>query len=110
MKKVIEQLDKLVQTWASRQKSEISGQYGCVAHHIIGRANHYLRFDKENLFICTNAEHNLIHNGILKVETYISPKRLGNLRDKRIKSLLWKPTPDFYNNTLFVWKKRIGSK
>ena len=104
MKKVIEQLDRMVQNWAIRQKSEISGQYGCVAHHIVGRANHYLRFDKENLFVCTPQEHDLIHRGILKVETYISPKRLGNLRDKKLKSLTWKPNDEFYQREVLKWK------
>ena len=104
MKRIVEQLDWLVQYWASKQKSEISGQYGCVGHHIIGRANHYLRFDKENIFVCTPQEHDLIHRGILKVETYISPKRIGRLQDKRIKSLTWKPTDEFYQQQLLKWK------
>ena len=104
MKDVVRLLDRLVQEYASKQRSEISGQFGCVAHHIIGRANHYLRFDKENLFICTMQEHDLIHRGILKVESYVSPKRIGRLHDKKIKSLTWKPTEEFYQEQLLKWK------
>lgn len=104
MKDIIKDLDKLVQSWASCQKSEISGQFGCVAHHIVGRANHYLRFDKDNLFICTPQEHDLIHRGIIKVESYVSPKRIGTIRDKKIKSLTWRPTPDYYEMELIKWK------
>ena len=106
MKTIINKLDKLVQTWANRHKSEISGQMGCVAHHIVGRANHYLRFDKDNLFICTTEEHNLIHAGILKIDAYVSPKRMGILREKRIESLSWKPNDDFYEKMLNFWEKR----
>ena len=104
MKNIVVQLDRLVQEWASKQRSEISGQYGCVGHHIIGRANHCLRYDKENIFCCTMQEHDLIHRGILKVESYVSPKRIGRLHDKRIKSLTWKPTDEFYQNMLLKWK------
>lgn len=104
MKRVIEQLDRIIQEWASKQRSEISGQFGCVAHHIVHRANHYLRFDKDNLMIVTPQEHDLIHRGILKVETYVSPKRLGLLRDKKLKSLTWRPNDDFYQLQLMKWK------
>lgn len=104
MKDIIKDLDKLVQSWASRQKSEISGQFGCVAHHIVGRANHYLRFDKDNLFICTPQEHDLIHRGIIKVESYVSPKRIGTILDKKIKSLTWRPDADYYEMELRKWK------
>lgn len=107
MKSVIHKLDCLVQEWASHQRSEVSGQFGCVAHHIIGRANQYLRFDKDNLFICTPQEHDLIHRGIIKVESYISPKRLGRIQDKRIESLRFKPTSEYYENQVKIWKNTL---
>lgn len=107
MKKEIEKLDRLVQMWASQKKSEISGQTGCVAHHIKGRANQYLRFDSDNLFICTPQEHDLIHRGIIKVESYVSPKRIGRLQDKFIESMTWKPTDEFYQQKLKEWTNVI---
>lgn len=108
MKNIIKQLDLAIQKYASSQKSEISGQSGCVGHHIVHRANQFLRWDKENIFCCTQAEHNLIHNGVLKIETYASPKRLGSLRDKKLKSLTWKPTDEFYKEQLKKWRLYNG--
>lgn len=93
-------LDVLIQQWASKQISPISCQRAECGHHIIGRANQYLRWDKENILPCTLKEHDLIHRGILKVENYISPKRMGNLIDKRAKYLTWKPTDEFYEEKL----------
>lgn len=89
-------LDVLIQKWASTQISAISGQRAECGHHIIGRSNHYLRWDKENILPCTMQEHDLIHRGILKVDNYVSPKRMGNLISKRADSLRWKPTEEFY--------------
>lgn len=104
MKSIVDKLDRLVQMWASTQRSEISGKFGCVAHHITGRANHYLRFDKDNLFVCTPEEHNLIHSGVIKVDAYLTPQRQGRRRDKFIYSLTWKPTKEFYEQELKKWK------
>lgn len=104
MKNVIKQLDTLVQKWAYKQRSQISGRLGCVAHHIIGRSNKYLRFDKDNLFLCTLEEHTLIHAGKINVNDYLTEKQIETLRQKNIESLLFKPTDDFYRKELLKWK------
>lgn len=104
MKAIVDRLDILVQKWASTRRSEVSGRVGCVAHHIIGRANHYLRYDKDNLFICTPEEHNLIHSGKLDVDSFIPEDRKERLRLKNIESLRWKPDAIFYKEKLKEWK------
>ena len=104
MKSVIHKLDCLVQEWASHQRSEVSGQFGCVAHHIIGRANQYLRFDKDNLFVCTPQEHDAIHRGLLDVKDFISEERAERLRKKKIDSLLFKPSDEFYKKCIISWR------
>ena len=96
MKNIVFILDKMVQEKASNYKSEISRKPADCFHHIIGRANQLLRWDKQNLFACTLEEHDLIHRGILKIDSFVSPKRMGYLINKRVESLTFKPDDEFY--------------
>lgn len=103
MKNVEHKLDCLVQEWASKKRSEVSGKLGCIAHHIYGRANKFLRYDKDNLFVCTPEEHFSIHAGKIDVDIFLSEERKERLRLKNIESLRWKPNTDFYEKKLKEW-------
>lgn len=103
MKNIEHKLDCLVQEWASKKRSEVSGRLGCVAHHIYGRANKFLRYDEDNLFVCTPIEHRMIHDGNINVDDFLSEERLERLRLKYIESLKWKPDADFYEKKLKEW-------
>lgn len=62
------ELDKLVQEWASRQRSIYSGKRGCVGHHIYSRSNKLLRWDLRNIAPLTMEEHRLLHDGKIYLE------------------------------------------
>lgn len=62
------ELDKLVQEWASRQRSIYSGKRGCVGHHIYSRKNKLLRWDLRNIAPLTPEEHRLLHDGKIYLE------------------------------------------
>lgn len=65
-------LDGLVQKWASQQFSRISGQRGCVGHHLIGRRCKLLRHDLNNILPVTQEEHRLIHDGNIDDRRFIT--------------------------------------
>lgn len=60
--------DRLVQQWASLQRSYISGAKGCVGHHFYGRRHLLLRWDILNIIPLTPDEHRDFHDGKLKIE------------------------------------------
>lgn len=62
------ELDKLVQAWASRQRSIYSGKRGCVGHHIYSRKNKLLRWDLRNIAPLTPEEHRLLHDGKIQLD------------------------------------------
>lgn len=62
------ELDRLVQEWASRQPSIYSGKRGCVGHHIYSRRNTLLRWDLRNIAPLTPEEHRLLHDGKIYLE------------------------------------------
>lgn len=99
MNNKIKILDDLLTVIAKNQRSVISGATPAEPHHIIGRANQLLRWDLNNILWVTRAEHILLHSGVLKIENYVTQKRMGYLRDKKIESLTWKPTIEFYEQT-----------
>ena len=68
MKNIEHELDRLVQDWASRQKSMYSGKRGCVGHHIYSRSNKLLRWDLRNIAPLTMEEHRLLHDGKIYLE------------------------------------------
>lgn len=62
------ELDRMVQEWASRQPSMYSGRYGCVGHHIYSRRHTLLRWDLLNIAPLTPEEHQLLHAGKIHLE------------------------------------------
>lgn len=60
--------DRLVQEWASSQRSYLSGKKGCVGHHYYSRRHLLLRWDIKNIFPLTPCEHEALHNGLWKLE------------------------------------------
>lgn len=86
MKQIEFQLDKLVQIWASQQRSYISMQPAQVGHHWIGRSCKLLRWDLHNVIPLTNEEHRLHHDGHLWIEIK-NPFRLQYLQNMKNKNL-----------------------
>ena len=66
--KIEKELDRMVQEWASRQRSIVSGKRGCVGHHIMPRGNHLLRWDLKNIAPLTPDEHRDFHDGKIALE------------------------------------------
>lgn len=60
-----EENDKLVQIWASKKRSYISGKASQCGHHFYSRKNKLLRWDLMNIIPCTLEEHTKIHSGEL---------------------------------------------
>lgn len=59
------QNDKLIQIWATKQRSYISGKPAQCGHHYYSRHNKLLRWDIKNIVPLTFEEHTRIHNGTL---------------------------------------------
>lgn len=86
----IRELDALVQKWACRQRSYISGYPAQCGHHYIGRSEMLLRWDLRNIIPLTFDEHRLVHNGMLRFEIQ-NPFRkqfLFNQKNKGLKTYL----------------------
>lgn len=61
--------DRLVQVWASRQKSYLSeSRENIVGHHYYTRQHRLLRWDLHNIIPLTYNEHKNFHSGLLKFE------------------------------------------
>lgn len=81
------ELDRLIQEWASRQRSIYSGKRGCVGHHIYSRKNKMLRWDIRNIAPLTPEEHRLLHDGKIYLEIdydtqiYLDEMMQRNFRD-----------------------------
>lgn len=81
------ELDRLIQEWASRQRSIYSGKRGCVGHHIYSRKNKMLRWDIRNIAPLTPEEHRLLHDGKIYLEIdydtqiYLDEMMQMNFRD-----------------------------
>lgn len=58
--------DKLVQIWASRKRSYISGKQAECGHHYYSRRCKLLRWDLKNIIPLTFEEHTKLHAGKLK--------------------------------------------
>lgn len=86
----IRELDALVQKWACRQRSYISGYPAQCGHHYIGRSDMLLRWDLRNIIPLTFDEHRLVHDGMLQFEI-LNPFRkqfLLNQKNKGLKTYL----------------------
>lgn len=57
--------DKLVQIWACKKRSYVSGKPAQCGHHYYSRRNKLLRWDLKNIIPLTLEEHIKIHSGEL---------------------------------------------
>ena len=85
------QNDKLVQMWASRQRSYISGKPAQCGHHYYSRHNRLLRWDIKNIIPLTLEEHTKIHSGKLeyKIKNPCNRMYLSRLANKDYKDYLF---------------------
>lgn len=85
------QNDKLVQMWASRQRSYISGKPAQCGHHYYSRHNKLLRWDIKNIIPLTLEEHIKIHSGKLeyKIKNPCNRMYLSRLANKDYKDYLF---------------------
>lgn len=60
------QNDRLVQMWAARQRSYVSGKPAQCGHHYYSRHNRLLRWDLKNIVPLTIEEHTKLHSGKLE--------------------------------------------
>lgn len=58
--------DKLVQIWACKQRSYISGKPAQCGHHYHTKHHRLLRWNLKNIIPLTLEEHTQIHNGTLE--------------------------------------------
>lgn len=82
--------DRLVQIWASKQRSYFSHKPAECGHHYYSRHNRLLRWDLLNIIPLTIEEHTKIHMGNINIEIK-NPFRktyLENMIDKDFKKYL----------------------
>ena len=82
--------DKLVQIWASQQRSYVSRKPAECGHHYYSRHNRLLRWDILNIIPLTFEEHTKLHMGNIEVEIR-NPFRkqyLQNMMNKDYKTYL----------------------
>lgn len=105
------ELDRLVQDWASRQRSIYSGKKGCVGHHIYSRSNKLLRWDLRNIAPLTPEEHRLLHDGKIYLEIdydtqqYLEKMMMMQFKDYLIFNNLTEK--EFYRNERLKLKKEL---
>ena len=82
--------DRLVQIWASHQRSYLTGKKGCVGHHFYSRRHLLLRWDILNIIPLTPDEHRDFHDGKFKIEIRNPFRRqhLDNMINKDFKDYL----------------------
>ena len=90
MKDIEKELDKLVQEWASLQKSYVSLAMPCVGHHHHSRRIKLLRWDLKNIIPLTHYEHSLVHNGnlVIDIKDPLVKSYLDQMAVKNFKSYL----------------------
>lgn len=87
-------LDKMFQELSRNKLCAICGKSAQAIHHIIGRANKELRWDRKNaLPVCLHC-HRKIHDGLVDVYDYIPEERIMYLEGKR--NAICKPDADYY--------------
>ena len=105
------ELDKLVQEWASRQRSIYSGKRGCVGHHIYSRKNKLLRWDLRNIAPLTPEEHRLLHDGKIYLEIdYDTQQYLEKMMRMQFRDYLLyneQTEKEFYQKELMKLKKEL---
>ena len=82
--------DKLVQVWATKQRSFISRKPAECGHHYYSRHNRLLRWDLLNIIPLTIEEHTKLHMGNLEVniENPFRKQYLENMINKDFKKYL----------------------
>lgn len=60
--------DRLVQIWASKQRSYYSHKPAECGHHFYSRRNKLLRWDLLNIIPLTYEEHTLLHAGCIELD------------------------------------------
>lgn len=87
-------LDKMFQELSRNKLCAICGKGANAIHHIIGRANKGLRWDRMNaLPVCLEC-HRKIHDGLVDVYDYIPEERVLYLEIN--KKNICKPDTEFY--------------
>lgn len=105
------ELDRMIQDWASRQKSIYSGKKGCVGHHIYSRKNKLLRWDLRNIAPLTPEEHRLLHDGKIYLEIdydtqqYLEKMMMMQFKDYLLFNNLTEK--EFYQNERLKIKKEL---
>lgn len=82
--------DKLVQIWATQQRSFYSHKPAECGHHYYSRHNKLLRWDLLNIIPLTLEEHRMLHDGNLQIDIQ-NPFRiqyLQNMCNKDFKTYL----------------------
>lgn len=87
-------LDKMFQELSHNKQCAICGKGANAIHHIVGRANMYLRWDKQNALPVCVLCHRKIHDGQVNVYNYISEERIKYLENNR--NVVFKPDELFY--------------
>lgn len=83
--------DRLVQEWASKQRSYISGsRQNIVGHHFYHRRYHLLRWDLINIIPLTYQEHEDFHKGkfTIEIKNPFRKQYLLNMANKDYKDYL----------------------
>lgn len=82
-------LDRLVQQWACKQRSYISGKPAECGHHYFSRRHEIIRYNLDNIIPLTIEEHNKVHTGEIKIVIpEILEGILVKLKQKGIKDFL----------------------
>lgn len=68
MNNIEKELDKLIQMWATKQRSYISSCPAECGHHYYSRRVKLLRWDLKNIIPLTYNEHSLVHSGHLRID------------------------------------------
>lgn len=84
------QNDRLVQIWATSQRSYVSGKPAECGHHYYSRRNTLLRWDLLNIIPLTYEEHTKLHSGNLtiNIENPFRVQYLQNMMNKDYKQYL----------------------
>lgn len=82
-------LDRLVQQWACKQHSIISGKPAGCGHHYFSRRHEIIRYNLDNIIPLTLEEHNKVHSGEIKINIpEILEEILFKLKEQGLKNYL----------------------
>lgn len=82
-------LDRLVQQWACKQHSIISGKPAECGHHYFSCCHEIIRYNLDNIIPLTLEEHNKVHSGEIKINIpEILEEILFKLKEQGLKNYL----------------------